>query len=283
MIRGAKYAVWTLLLIVLASTIAYTEESVLKLATTTSTENSGLLDSIVPQFEKSSGYRVHIIAVGTGRALRHGAAGDVDCVLVHSKAAEDEFMESGFGVDRRQVMYNDFIILGPLEDPAGVGIARSATEAMSRIAVSGNTIDSRDSSRVLFISRGDNSGTHDKELLLWPREIDLSNRKWYLEAGQGMAQVLVMASEKQSYTICDRGTYLSLKERLESIVLFESDPVLVNPYSVIAINPEVHPRVNYKAATAFISWITSLDGQTLIADFRLDDEPLFHPSAREDQ
>ncbi len=282
--RTAYILIVIITAIVSVAANAQPTDDILKLATTTSTENSGLLDAILPQFEKLTGYRVNVIAVGTGRALKYGETGEVDCVLVHSKAAEESFVERGFGINRKKVMYNDFVIVGPDSDPAGVALADNAPDAMARIEALGEkTASSGRRSVVQYVSRGDDSGTHNKEMSLWDDGMVFPRRGWYLEAGQGMARVLVMASELDAYTLSDRGTFLALRERLESVVLFDSDPLLHNPYSVIAVNPAVHPHVNAAAASALIDWLVSPDGQELIDEFRLDGEQLFYPNASKTQ
>jgi tungstate transport system substrate-binding protein len=238
----------------------------LRLATTTSTENSGLLSYLLPVFEERSGISVHVIAVGTGKALRIARAGDVDAVMVHARPAEQRFVADGHGVDRREFMYNDFILVGPHNDPAGVAETDSITESLQRIAAAGR-----------FVSRGDDSGTHKKELALW----EMAGRKpggdWYLESGLGMGKVLQMASELDAYTLTDRGTWLAYRGHLELALLLQGDPPLFNPYGVIAVNPERHPHVNYAAATALIDWLASAEGQKLIAHYSVDGQALFHP------
>lgn len=244
-------------------------DKVLRLATTTSTENSGLLKFLLPRFERESGYKVHVISVGTGKALRMGRDGDVDVVLVHAPAAEQQFVAGGHGVDRRDVMYNDFVIVGPTKDPAAVRGERDAAAALRRIAGRG----------AVFVSRGDDSGTHKKERGLWDTAGIKPAGKWYLEAGQGMEQVLLMAGELDGYTLTDRGTWLAMRKKLPLAVLVQGDPRLFNPYGVIAVNPARYPDANYDGAKALIAWITSTTGQALIADFKINGEPLFVPSA----
>lgn len=243
----------------------------LRLATTTSTENSGLLASLNPPFEKRFSIRVDVIAVGTGKALLLGRTGDVDVVLVHARAAEDEFVAEGFGVNRRDVMYNDFVLLGPPEDPAGIKGCTSAGEALKAIAAK----------RAPFISRGDDSGTHKKELLLWKKAGVLPRGAWYAEAGQGMGAVLRIADEKGAYTLSDRGTFLSMAKKLELRVLCEGDPELFNPYGIIAVNPARHKHVKYVEAMAYIGWVTSPEGQAIIRSFGVKEfgRPLFIPMA----
>ncbi|MDP8256318.1 MAG: substrate-binding domain-containing protein [Candidatus Alcyoniella australis] len=248
--------------------VASAEEMRIKLATTTSTDNSGLLAYLLPEFEKASGYKVDVIAVGTGKAIRHGENGDVDVILVHAPAAEQAFVDSGFGVQRVGVMENDFIILGPADDPAGIK-GLSVTEAFAKLAASGQP----------FISRGDDSGTHKKELLIWAKAEIEPKGDWYMEAGQGMGACLTIADEKKCYVLADRGTYLARKKGLDIVVLNEGDPLLANPYAIIAVNPAKHPHVNTKGAQSLIDWITSPAAQQLIGDFRVDDEVLFKPTA----
>ena len=239
----------------------------LRLATTTSTENSGLLEVLIPPFEEAFGFRVDVIAVGTGKALRLAERGDVDLVLVHAPAAEEAFVEAGFGLERRPVMYNDFVILGPTEDPARVAESRSAAAAFARIA----------RARAPFVSRGDDSGTHKKERALWQRAGIQPAGPWYLDAGQGMAATLTMAYEKQAYTLTDRGTYLALRDILDLVVLYQGDPELLNPYHVIVVNPARHPHVRAREARTLAAWLTSPQAQGIIAGFRNRGEVLFHP------
>ncbi|MFH1532428.1 MAG: substrate-binding domain-containing protein [Pseudomonadota bacterium] len=241
----------------------------IKLATTTSTDNSGLLSELLPAFTAQHGIEVKVIAVGTGTALKHGEAGDVDVILVHARAAEDRFMAAGNGVDRREVMHNDFVILGPQADPAGIRGLEDAADALRRIG----------EQEVAFLSRGDKSGTHMKEIELWEAAGRIPGGAWYLATGQGMGAVLTLADEKMGYTLSDRGTYIAYREKLDLVVMVEGDPRLFNPYSVIAVNPERHPHVRYNEAMTFIDWLTSSDAQRIIGNFRRDGERLFHPDA----
>ncbi|OGL41157.1 MAG: tungsten ABC transporter substrate-binding protein [Candidatus Schekmanbacteria bacterium RIFCSPHIGHO2_02_FULL_38_11] len=243
----------------------------LKLSTTTSTENTGLLNVLLPPFEKKLDVKVDIISVGTGQALKLAENGDVDVTLVHAKKLEDEFMAKGFGVDRRDVMYNDFVIIGPKNDPAGVKKEKNVIEAFKKIA----------EAKVIFISRGDNSGTHTKEKECWEKADIKPSGNWYVESGKGMGEVINMADEKMGYTLSDRGTYLAYKSKCELEILFEGDSSLFNPYSVIAVNPEKHPHVNYKKAKALVEWITSVEGQKIIGEFGKDKfgQALFVPTA----
>ncbi|MBN1883027.1 MAG: substrate-binding domain-containing protein [Deltaproteobacteria bacterium] len=244
----------------------------IKLATTTSTYNSGLLDYLLPEFTADTGVEVEIISVGTGKALELGRNGDVDVVLVHARPSEDEYMAGGYGTVRKDVMYNDFIIIGPADDPAGIS-GLSVVEAMKKIA----------ETESLFVSRGDDSGTHKKELILWNEAGVTPDGKWYMEAGQGMGAVLVMAFEQGGYTMTDRGTYIAYVAdgKTDQPILVEGDPILFNPYGIMDVNPELHPTVNHDGAMALIDWMTSEKGQTLIGDFRLQDKVLFYPSAGE--
>lgn len=239
----------------------------LRLATTTSTENSGLLEYLLPAFRARSGLQVHVIAVGTGKALRIAQAGDVDMVMVHARPAEERFVAAGYGVDRREFMYNDFIVVGPESDPAGIDGLESVATALSRIA----------GSRARFVSRGDDSGTHKKELSLWQMAGTEPGGDWYLEAGQGMGKVLQIASELDAYTMTDRGTWLAYSGGLALKIMVQGDPPLFNPYGVIAVNPERHAHVNYAGAKAFIDWLSSREGQEMIGAYTVNGQVLFHP------
>lgn len=245
----------------------------IRLATTTSTENSGLLQHLLPAFERDTGYRVHVIAVGTGKALRMGQDGDVDAVLVHAPAAEQSFVDAGYGVRRHDVMYNDFIIVGPANDPAAVSKSHSGSDALARIADNAG----------LFISRGDDSGTNKKELLLWKDAGIKPQGIWYREAGQGMGKVLQMAAELSAYTLTDRGTWLSLRDKLPLRLVYQGDPSLFNPYGIIAVNPSRYPDINHSGAQALINWITSTSGQQLIGSYTVANSLLFTPSANSGQ
>ena len=241
----------------------------IKLATTTSTDNSGLLAELLPPFQKKYGIEVKVIAVGTGKAIKHGENGDVDVVLVHARGAEDRFVEAGYGINRRDVMHNDFVILGPAEDPAGIRGIDDATTALKKLAASGS----------YFVSRGDDSGTHKMEMSLWAAAGLEPGGDWYLPAGQGMGAVLTIANEKGAYALADRGTYLAFREKLSLEVLVEGDNRLFNPYGVIAVNPALHAHVNYIDAMTFIGWLTSPDGQAIIGEFKIGGQALFTPDA----
>lgn len=243
--------------------------NILRLATTTSTENSGLLHILLPKFEQLTNYKVHVIAVGTGKALRMGRDGDVDVVLVHAPAAEKQFVAEGHGVNHRKVMYNDYIIVGPKLDPAGIRGMTDAGAAFTKLA----------KQRTPFVSRGDDSGTYKKEIALWQTTGIQPAGSWYLEAGQGMGRVLQIAGELDAYTLCDRGTWLAMHDKLPLTVLVEGDAQLFNSYGILAVNPARYPEVNYFAAMTFIGWITSTDGQAMIHDFQIHGETLFSPIA----
>ena len=262
-----------LLGILLLSNLALADTPVIRLATTTSTENSGLLAVLLPQFEQSAGVKVHVIAVGTGKALRMGQDGDVDLVLVHAPAAEKAFVDAGYGVDRRDVMYNDFVLLGPAADPAAIAQSGDAGIALTQIAAK----------QALFISRGDDSGTHKKELQLWQSAGIAPAGAWYREAGQGMGKVLQMAGELDAYTLADRGTWLAYRDKSPLKVLFAGDPRMFNPYGIIAVNPQRYPDINYQGASKLIEWITSEPGQRMIGEFAISGTRLFTPSANTSQ
>jgi len=241
----------------------------LRLATTTSTENSGLLDDLLPRFKAATGYEVHVIAVGTGKALRMGRDGDVDVVLVHAPAAEQRFVEEGYGEQRLPVMFNDFVLVGPDEDPAGLTTAQDVSDALGRIAAGQYT----------FVSRGDDSGTNKKELSLWKHAGVVPGGSWYREAGQGMGKVLQMADEMHAYTLTDRGTWLAYRDKSRLMVSYQGDEALFNPYAIIEVSATRYPDLNHEAARALIGWIRGSEGQEAIAAFRKSGEQLFTPSA----
>lgn len=261
------------LCMLLLSTPLLAAEGRLKLSTTTSTENSGLLYELLPPFEKRFNVKVDIIAVGSGKAIKLGENGDADVVLVHERDFEDKFVADGYGVNRRDVMHNDFVIIGPTADPAGIRKAKTAAEAFKLIA----------KKRATFVSRGDKSGTHSKELSLWRKAGVKPAGTWYMESGMGMGEVLIMAHEKGAYTLTDRGTYLAFQKggKINLPILFEGDQTLFNSYGIIAVNPARHPSVNYIMAMALIGWVTSQEGQRIIADFGKGKygAALFYPDA----
>ena len=242
------------------------------LATTTSTQDSGLLDVLLPIFEKTTGYFVKTIAVGSGQAMAMGQKGEADVLLVHSPDAEKKFMAEGYGINRRLVMHNDFIILGSKADPAGIKGARSSLEAFRKIA----------SANAVFMSRGDNSGTHAKERSIWKAAgINPEGQRWYQQTGLGMGQTLNVAAEKKTYTLADRGTYLALKKNLGLDILVEGDAVLLNIYHVIEVNPAKWPKVNSAGAKAFSDFMIARQTQDIIRKFGVDKygSPLFFPDA----
>jgi len=244
----------------------------LRMATTTSTENSGLLDFILPDFEKKTGVRVDVLATGSGKALKLGENGDVDILMVHSPEDEKEFIRAGFGTARTVIMYNDFIIAGPAGDPAGIKGAASAAEALKIIS----------GKRQPFISRGDDSGTHKMELSLWESAGIEPEGTWYMEVGQGMGAALITAEEKQAYVLADRGTYLSMADKLKNVPLLEGDPALLNIYSAIPVNPAKNPEVRLDLAEKFLGWITSAETEKLISDFKVGGKQLFFPVSEDE-
>ena len=243
----------------------------LLLVSTTSTQDSGLLDVLLPAFTTKTGYNVQLVAVGSGQALKIAEQGNSDVILLHSPAAEKEFVANGFGIDRRLVMHNDFVIVGPPPDPAGIR-ATNPVEALKKIFAS----------HVTFVSRGDDSGTHVKELALWKNAgLDPAGQDWYLETGQGQGATLTIASEKGAYALTDRGTFLAYKSNVDLEILVEGDPFLLNVYHVITVNPEKWPNVDLEGAKAFADFITSSEGQDIIAGFGIEKygQPLFFPDA----
>jgi tungstate transport system substrate-binding protein len=289
-------ALYTVLILGLLSTMALGDEKIIKMSTTTSTQASGLLDVLLPQLEKDTGLKVKVIAKGTGAAIRDGMDGNVDVIFVHARSREEKFVKEGYGTKRYAVMHNDFVILGPEKDPAGIMGLKSATQALKKIA----------DTKAPFISRGDDSGTHTKEQALW-KATGLSLEKqtstivkkgkksevtfihpvglgeWYLSIGQGMGKALTVADEKQAYIMADRGTFIKYKfgrdVPIELDVLCEGDPALANPYGVIPINPKKHPHVKFDLADEFAQWLVSDRGQSVIDGYRLLGKQLFYPDA----
>lgn len=286
--RRRKAILWGGLLLTIAVSVlivvcasAFSRQAVLRLATTTSVENSGLLDAILPDFESSRNIKVDVIAVGTGQALALGELGDVDVVLVHAPALEEEFVGAGYGVARFGLMYNDFVLAGPARDPAGVAEATRAVDALLRIAEAEED----------FASRGDNSGTHFIEMNLW-REAGFEpteSQDWYLSVGQGMGATLNFANEQGAYVLTDRGTFLAQRSNLPNLVVLfggesaaeNPDPALRNYYSVIPVNPELHSQVDFDLAMEFVDWLTSIPTQATIAEFGVEEfgMPLFYPDS----
>jgi tungstate transport system substrate-binding protein len=242
------------------------------LATTTSTQDSGLLDELIPAFERETGYMVKTISVGSGQAMKMGEKGEADVLLVHSPDAEKKFVAEGFGINRRLVMHNDFVIVGPASDPAKIKVEKSSSAALKKIAAA----------NVLFLSRGDNSGTNALEKKLWKATgLTVEGQKWYQQTGLGMGQTLNVAAEKKGYTITDRGTFLSLKKGLGLVILIEGDKSLLNIYHVIEVNPAKWPKVNAAGAKAFAGFVVSKDAQAFIKTFGVKKfgSPLFFPDA----
>ena len=244
-------------------------QQAIRLSTTTSTENSGLLQYLLPKFEAKTNSKVKVISVGTGKALELAKNGDVDVTLVHARALEDKFVAEGHGVNRRDVMYNDFIVVGPESDPAAIKGSKDVLAAMKKIAASGSK----------FISRGDNSGTDLMEKAYWKQAGTQPQGAAYVSAGLGMGEVLNMAAELRAYTLTDRATYITYRARTGLQIAVEGDPKMFNPYGIIAVNPQKSKDVNYKGAMQLVDWITSSEGQNLIAAFKVDGQQVFFPSA----
>jgi tungstate transport system substrate-binding protein len=245
----------------------------LRMATTTSTENSGLLARLLPVYERANGISIHVIAVGTGKALEMGRRGDVDVLMVHARNAELEFVDGGYGIDRREFMYNDFLLVGPAADPAGIRGGKDVAAALRAIRSSGAT----------FVSRGDDSGTHKRELSLWKIAGIQAGGDGYREVGQGMGRTLQMADEMQGYTLIDRGTWLASKDKVSLLPVVEGGKDLRNVYGVIAINPARYSDANYAAARQFIEWLQGRQATDIIAGYRIDGQQLFTPLAAPEQ
>jgi tungstate transport system substrate-binding protein len=262
------------MLVALSALPTLAAERFITVASTTSTENSGLFGSLLPKFQRETGIEVRVVAVGTGQAIKNAERGDADVLFVHHKPSELAFVAEGFGVERRDVMYNDFIVLGPRDDPAGIKDSTDAVAALRQIAAK----------QAPFVSRGDDSGTHKLELSLWEAagiDVKRASGSWYREAGAGMGATLNTAGGLNGYTISDRGTWLSFKNKGTLVSLTEGDPRLFNQYGVILVNPAKHPHVKASDAQAFIDWLVSDRGQKAIADFRIEGEQLFFPNAKQ--
>jgi len=268
--------VWvvTLVLVVAMAAAGASAETRIRMASTTSTQNSGLFDYLLPIFEKKTGIKIDVVAVGTGASIEIGKRGDADVVFVHAKEQELKAVEEGFFVNRHDVMYNDFVIIGPTNDPAKIKGIKLTTDAFKKIAESGSS----------FVSRGDKSGTHTKELSLWKNVgIEPTGQKWYLEVGQGMEKTQRIADEKRAYTLTDRGTWLATKDKdkLDMVIVLEGDKELFNQYGVMAVNPEKFKTAKYKEAMEFVNWIISKEGQDAVAAFKdKNGNPLFIPNAK---
>ena len=266
-----KKLVLGIVVVLLHSVMAFAGQRII-IQSTTSTANSGLLAQILPVFEAQTGIAAHVVAVGTGQALKNAANGDGDILLVHSKAAEERFVAQGWGVERLDVMYNDFVLVGPTQDPAMIRRQRDVGIALEKIMTQ----------EAMFISRGDDSGTHIAELRLWSAAgvaPSALSGKWYREIGSGMGATLNMAASIDAYTLADRATWLSFGNKGNLVVLVEGDPRLFNQYGVIAVNPEVHDHINKEGAEAFVEWITGPRGQAEIAAFQVNSQQLFFPNA----
>ncbi|MDE2793129.1 MAG: substrate-binding domain-containing protein [Paracoccaceae bacterium] len=259
------------LALVLCAVPGVATERTLTLASTTSTQNSGLYDYLLPILKDETGIDVQVVAVGTGQALRIAQNGDADAVMVHHRTSEDAFVSGGHGVDRRDVMYNDFVIVGPAVDPAGISLATSVRDAFEKLA----------EGQVIFISRGDDSGTHKREQEFWEMADVEPSGSWYREIGSGMGAALNMASVTDGYTLSDRGTWLSFGNKGNLTILFSADPPLFNPYGLILVNPDRHDHVRHNTALQFADWLTSVRGQLAIAGFRVAGEQLFCPNSEE--
>jgi tungstate transport system substrate-binding protein len=268
---GMLLVVAVLLAVAVMSAVA--AEGFITVASTTSTENSGLFGFMLPQFRQATGIEVRVIAVGTGQAMKNAERGDADVLFVHHQPSEEQFVAQGFGVKRHDVMYNDYVLLGPQVDPAGIKGTQDAVAALTQIAAK----------QTPFVSRGDDSGTHKLELSLWQAagiDVKKASGSWYREAGSGMGATLNMASGLDGYTISDRGTWISFKNKGRLAILVEGDPRLFNQYGVILVNPAKHAHVKAKEGQAFIDWLLSDQGQKAIADFRVEGQPLFFPNAK---
>lgn len=249
------------------------ESPYILLQSTTSTKNSGLYDYLLPLFKQKSGIDVRVVAVGTGQALRNAMNGDADILIVHAKDREKEFVSQGYGLERHELMYNDFVIVGPKQDPANVAQADKVVRALKNIA----------DSKSVFLSRGDDSGTHIKELSLWALadiDVDAKSGQWYREAGTGMGATLNTAVSMNAYTLSDRATWISFGNKQDHVILFEQDPPLNNQYGIIAVNPARHPHVKIDLANQFIEWMLSNEGQQAISSYRVQDQQLFFPNAK---
>jgi tungstate transport system substrate-binding protein len=261
------------MLLAVAAMPAVAVERFIIVASTTSTENSGLFGAILPQFQRTTGIEVRVVAVGTGQAIKNAERGDADVLFVHHRPSEERFVAQGFGMKRHDVMYNDYVLLGPQTDPAGIQGMKDAVAALTRLAAM----------QTPFVSRGDDSGTHKLELSLWQAagiDVKQASGSWYREAGSGMGATLNMASGLDGYTISDRGTWIGFKNKGRLAILVEGDPRLFNQYGVILVNPAKHAHVKAKDGQAFIDWLVSDHGQQAIADFRVEGQQLFFPNAK---
>jgi tungstate transport system substrate-binding protein len=261
-------------LLALAAFAAGAQERFITVASTTSTEQSGLFGYLLPIFETKTGIKVHVVALGTGQALDVARRGDADVVFVHARSAEEKFLAEGEGVKRLPVMYNDFVLIGPKSDPAKVGGGKDIVVALTKL----------ETAHAPFVSRGDRSGTHMAELALWKTagiDIDKSKGSWYRDVGQGMGPALNTAAAMNAYILADRGTWLAFKNRLDLTILVEGDKRLFNQYGVMLVNPVKHPNVKKELGQQFVDWLTSTEGQAAIAGYKIGGEQLFYPNAGE--
>ncbi len=260
-------------LIFFTHTVVAKENPYILLQSTTSTKNSGLYDYLLPKFKHASGIDVRVVAVGTGQAIKNASNGDADVLIVHAKSREEKFVAEGYGLKRHQLMYNDFVIVGPKTDYAGVKQTKRVIDALTIIA----------HNKAVFVSRGDDSGTHIKELSLWELagvDVAIESGTWYREAGAGMGATLNTAISMQGYTMTDRATWVSFGNKQNHTIVFEGDPPLNNQYSVIAVNHQIHPHVKVDLVQTFIEWLLSERGQALIGDYRVNNQQLFFPNAK---
>ena len=276
MLTRRMFSTLTALLMLAGGAPALAQDQSIVVASTTSTQDSGLFDHILPLFEEKTGIDVKVVAQGTGQALDTGRRGDADVVFVHAKAQEEKFIEEGFGVKRFDVMYNDFVLIGPKGDPAGISGAKDIAAALTAI----------ETKEAPFVSRGDKSGTHSAELRLWKAagvDIEAAKGPWYKEIGRGMGAALNTASAMNAYVLSDRGTWLSFKNRGELDVVVEGDKRLFNQYGVMLVNPEKHPSVKAEAGQSFIDWLISPEGQAAIGEYKIDGQQLFFPNAEQER
>ncbi|GAB4350262.1 MAG: extracellular solute-binding protein [Gammaproteobacteria bacterium] len=268
-----RWGWWVLVALLGAAGTTLAESRFITVASTTSTLNSGLFDYLLPKFEAQTGIEVRVVAVGTGQAIRNARSGDADVLFVHHKPSEERFVREGFGVRRFDVMYNDFVLIGPKRDPAGVRGMGEITAALDRIAAKG----------ALFVSRGDDSGTHKKERSLWKSagiDIDRASGSWYRETGSGMGATLNVASGMGAYVLSDRATWLNFGNKGDLEVVVEGDPRLFNQYGIILVNPEKHPHIKAADGQRFVDWLISGEGQRAIGEYRINGQQAFFPNAR---
>ena len=271
-VNRRSFAIGLVALIALTAISAQAQERFITVASTTSTEQSGLFGHLLPLFEQRTGIKVHVVAVGTGQALDLARRGDADVVFVHARTAEEKFLSEGHGVKRFPVMYNDFVLVGRKTDPAKIGGSKDILEALKKV----------EAAKAPFVSRGDKSGTHLAELDLWKAagiDIDKAKGPWYRDTGQGMGPALNTAASMNAYILTDRGTWLSFKNRGDLAILVEGDKRLFNQYGVMLVNPDKHPNVKKELGQMFVDWVTSPEGQKAIADYKINGEQLFYPNA----